>query len=186
MAVAASCIQVLSIAGVQGLSTKFALRKNKDQQSLTARCALEEFPFGDGPIEPTRPKFSRDPHTDLSFIAVSDPAAAPLEPKKIKIGRPRRNRPWKKATPAQAIVGSIVGGFWAVLAQKATTIGYEHLQGHPVAHDLPMGLTTSVNSLFVSAVIGFGGFASCMFGVSSFGLALLALKLLTAPKPPVQ
>lgn len=35
-------------------------------------------------------------------------------------------------------------------------------------------------------VTGLGGFAVVMFGVSSFGLALLTLKLLSAEKPPMQ
>ncbi|KAL3690757.1 hypothetical protein R1sor_004408 [Riccia sorocarpa] len=168
-------------------SRLLGLSEKRDSRLAEVRCALDEFPFQNGPIEPAKPKFSRDPHTDLSFIPVSDPAAAPKKSQRIKIrSRRRRNRPWKKATPAQAIVGSIVGGFWAVLAHKATSFGYEHLASHPVAHDLPLGLTTSVNSMLISAVTGFGWLAVCLFGVTSLGLALLAVKLLTAPKLPPQ
>ncbi|KAL2623381.1 hypothetical protein R1flu_003586 [Riccia fluitans] len=188
MAAASAMIQLPRNSRLVVFESKtISLSEGGSNRLVIARCAQDEFPFDDGPLETAKPKFSRDPHTDLSFIPVNDPAAAPQKSEGIKIGRrKRRNRPWKKVTPPQAILGSIVGGFWAVLALKGTSIGYEHLQSHPVAHDLPLGLTNSVNSMLISAVTGFGWFAVCMFGVSSLGLALLAVKLLRAPKPPPQ
>ncbi|CAM6092257.1 unnamed protein product [Calypogeia fissa] len=160
-------------------------------QRLRVVCrsrSMEDSQLGDGPLEPPRPGFSRAPHSSLFYIPADDPAAAPLPPKKIKISPRRggRQRRWKKATPAQAFAGAVVGGLWAALALKGTTLVYEHLTSHPLAHDLPMGMTTNVNQLLLTAVTGFGGFAALMFGVCSFGLALLTLKLVSAPKPPPQ
>lgn len=86
----------------------------------------------------------------------------------------------------KALAGAVVGGVWTALALKGTALAYDHLESHPLAHDLPMGMTNNVNQILMTMVTGFGGFAVLMFGISSFGLALLTLKLISTPKPPLQ
>lgn len=52
----------------------------------------------------------------------------------------------------QAVAGAVIGGGWSVVAFKATLNAYEHLQNHPPAHDLPLGLTSEVNQLMLTMV----------------------------------
>ncbi len=52
----------------------------------------------------------------------------------------------------QAIVGAVVGGGWTVIAFQVTQKAYNHLQQHPPAHNLPLGLTADVNQLLLTMV----------------------------------
>ncbi|KAG0579586.1 hypothetical protein KC19_4G108500 [Ceratodon purpureus] len=141
-----------------------------------AVCALEDFDFRDGPREVTKPKFIRSEYPSLI-----EPVKSP-EPSGTTKRRGRR--PFRKATPLQAISGAMIGGGCSVLAFKATREAYQHLEMHPPAHNLPLNLTSEVNQLMLTMVTGFGGLVVCMFGVSCVGLVLLSVKLITAPKPP--
>lgn len=54
----------------------------------------------------------------------------------------------------KALAGAVFGGLWAALALKGTILAYEHLDAHPPAHDLPMGLTNNVNQVLITMVSG--------------------------------
>lgn len=54
----------------------------------------------------------------------------------------------------------------------------------PSVHMFDFLALTGASSLWLWQVTGFGGLAVSMFGVSSFGLLLLSIKLLKAPPAP--
>lgn len=173
-------LPILIRSGIcSGLERGFRRRRlhSGSSWSAAARAAMEDFEFREGPLEPIRPKFNRSPY-----------APSQLEPEKTtpasSDARPNRRR-FRKPTPLQAMVGAVVGGGWTVIAFQVTHKAYNHLQQHPPAHDLPLGLTADVNQLLLTMVAGFGGLAVCMFGVSSLGLTLLCIKLGSTPKPPL-
>ncbi|GAQ79152.1 hypothetical protein KFL_000250290 [Klebsormidium nitens] len=131
---------------------------------------MDDFDFSGGPIEEVRPTFTRDAYE-----------IPPPDPPKYIDNPPRKRRGRPKATPAQALAGSLIAGGCSVALFYYVRDLYFNLAMNPPVHYAPLHLEGDVNALICTFVAGFGGFAVLIFGVNSVGLALLAVKGLANP-----
>eukprot|EP00270_Netrium_digitus_P008754 TRINITY_DN2630_c0_g1_i2.p1 TRINITY_DN2630_c0_g1~~TRINITY_DN2630_c0_g1_i2.p1 ORF type:complete len:221 (+),score=39.66 TRINITY_DN2630_c0_g1_i2:147-809(+) len=124
------------------------------------------------PTEPIRPGFSRDILDGRGKAVLIEEGKASST---SSLSRRKKGRKFRKATPLQALSGSLISGTCSLGLLLGLLRMLEHLQEHELVREAPLGMKDDLNSLIFSMVVFFGGLAVLMFGFASLGLLMLAL-----------
>ncbi len=95
---------------------------------------------------------------------------------------PPSNENPKPLTPLRSLIGAAIAGVMAVLLYRLTTSVVQSFMAHPTSshNQIVMSLSSAVRTL----VIGSMTMGTGIFGLVTFGLIALALKLAIQPSSP--